>query len=61
MWVFYQVYSCFGLLPFSSDLGEVLSVFRFFLGSFDLVCIFVGFCPFGINSYLSKKKKKTIQ
>ena len=30
MWVFYQVYFCIGLLPFSSDLGEVLSVFRFF-------------------------------
>ena len=44
-------------MPFSSDLGEVLSVFRFFLGSFDLVCIFVGFFPFG-NKFLLIQKKK---
>ena len=58
MWVFYQVYFCIGMLPFSSDLGEVLSVFRFFfLGLFDLVCLFVGFCPF-VNKFLSIQKKK---
>ena len=59
MWVFYQVYFCIGLMPFSSNLEEVLSVFRFFLGLFDFLCIFVGFCPFENKFLLIQKKKKT--
>ena len=53
----YQVYFCFGLMPLFLCFRGGAVRFSFF-GVFLTSCVlFVGFRPFGINSYSSKKKK----